>query len=285
MISVTLLSAYHYCKRKLFLEKVLKIVPPPKEVMVRGSIRHNCFDSINKLEQGIVTSIIKPLPKEEIFDVYKAKYSKALRNAIIMNKRQISQLNLEMNALFKELLPPFIVEARRRADNILGFIEKNNIFGSELWESLVPKIKSELRIESKELNLKGIIDEALVYPDRILPIELKTGKMPDSGVWDSNKIQLGAYIMLLRKEYKSEVSEGIVRYLDFGEERTVSLNPFLEHEILDLRDKVMALLNSKEIPPYCRPDTKCRNCSLKDKCYDGAFIKEKLGQLVTTPHD
>ncbi len=112
MISVTLLSAYHYCRRKLFLEYVLKIVPPPREVLVKGSIRHNCFDTINKLEKGIVVSIIKPLPKEEIFGIYKVRYSKALRSAIIMNKRGISELKLEMNELFREIMPSFIDEAR-----------------------------------------------------------------------------------------------------------------------------------------------------------------------------
>lgn len=282
MISVTLLSAYQYCKRKLFLEYVLKIVPPPKEALVRGSIRHNCFDTINKLEQSIVISIIKPLPKEEIFDIYKAKYSKALRNAIIVNKRTINELKLDMKKLFSEMFPAFLNEARGRAENLFEFTEKNNVFGNELWEALVPKIKSELRVESKELELKGIIDEVLIYPDKIMPIELKTGKMPDSGVWDSHRIQVGAYIILLNIEYKSNISEGVVRYIDSGEDRKVILNPFLEKEILDIKDKVKSLLESKELPGYCRPDTKCRNCGLKDKCYDEEFLKNKLDELVTT---
>ncbi len=115
-----------------------------------------------------------------------------------------------------------------------------------------------------------------------MPVELKTGKMPDSGVWDSHRIQLGAYILLLRNEYKTEISEGVVRYLDHGEERKVTLNPFLEHEILELRDKVKILLNSREIPAFCRPDAKCRNCNLKEKCYDEEFLKKRLEELVTT---
>jgi CRISPR-associated protein Cas4 len=282
MISVTLLSAYRYCRRKLFLEYVLKIVPPPMEVMVKGSIRHNCFDTINKLEQSIVTSIIKPVPEEELFDIYKAKYSKALRTAIITNKKALSSLSIDMKALFSEMFPAFLSEARTRAGNLSEFIEKNKVYGNELWEALVPKIKSELRIESKELELKGIIDEVLVYPDKLMPIELKTGKMPDSGVWDSHRIQMGAYILLLNKEHASRITDGIVRYIDFREDRKVTMNPFLEHEILDLIVKVKSLLDSLEIPSFCRPDTKCRNCSLKDKCYDEEFLRKKLEELVTT---
>jgi CRISPR-associated protein Cas4 len=282
MISVTLLSAYEYCKRKLFLEHVLKIVPPPKEALVKGSIRHSCFDAINKLEQGIVKSIISPLPKEEILSLYKMKYSEALRNAILVNKRSINQLNLDMGEIFKEMLPLLVLEATRRVDNIHAFIEKNKAYGSELWELLSPKIKSEFRVESQSLNLKGVIDEIRVFPDMMVPVELKTGMMPDSGVWSSHRIQVGAYILLLNQEHKTKISEGVIRYLDFNEERKVVLNPFLENEIIDLRDKVILLLDSLKIPDFCRPDTKCRNCGLKASCYDEAVLNEKLAELVTT---
>ncbi|MBI2659513.1 hypothetical protein HYX05_05440, partial [Candidatus Woesearchaeota archaeon] len=58
-ISVSLLSSYLYCSRKLFLEKVLLLEEPPKESLVMGSIRHETYDNINKKEEEIVTSITK----------------------------------------------------------------------------------------------------------------------------------------------------------------------------------------------------------------------------------
>ena len=69
-------------------------------------------------------------------------------------------------------------ESSIRANNIFSFIEANNVFGEELWQKLTPKILSELRVDSDELRLKGIIDQVHVYDADYVPFELKTGRMP-----------------------------------------------------------------------------------------------------------
>ena len=66
-ISVSLLSSYLYCSTKLFLEKVLLLEEPPKESIVMGSVRHETYDSINKKEEEIVTSITKKATFESGF--------------------------------------------------------------------------------------------------------------------------------------------------------------------------------------------------------------------------
>ena len=59
MISVSLLSNYDYCARKLFLEQVLKLVVIPRAVVIKGSIRHEVHDKISKAEENFVKSIKK----------------------------------------------------------------------------------------------------------------------------------------------------------------------------------------------------------------------------------
>ena len=54
MISVTLLSAYMYCPRKIYLTKVLGLIEPPNAAMVKGSIRHNAFENLFKDEDELV---------------------------------------------------------------------------------------------------------------------------------------------------------------------------------------------------------------------------------------
>ena len=56
-ISVSMLSAYLYCKRKLFLERVLGLFEPEKEALVKGTIRHETYDRVNRIEEKIVKSI------------------------------------------------------------------------------------------------------------------------------------------------------------------------------------------------------------------------------------
>ena len=58
-ISVTMLSSYLYCKRKLFLERVLGLFEPDKGALVKGSIRHKTYEEINKIEENIFKKIPK----------------------------------------------------------------------------------------------------------------------------------------------------------------------------------------------------------------------------------
>ena len=88
-ISVSLLSSYLYCSRKLFLEKVLLLEEPPKESLVMGSIRHETYDNINKKEEGIVASITEMENLEAIQSLYRKEYLKILRKAIANNKKQL----------------------------------------------------------------------------------------------------------------------------------------------------------------------------------------------------
>ena len=192
-ISVSLLSAYLYCSRKLFLEQVLMLAEPPKESIVMGSIRHETYDNINKKEEDIVTSITKKETLENIQEFYKKEYLKILRKAIANNKKRLEEVNINMLEAYKKSFPFVIEESSIKATNIFNFIEANNVFGEELWQKLTPKIISEMRVESEELKLKGIIDQVHVYSNDYVPFELKTGRTPQDGVWPSHRIQIAAY--------------------------------------------------------------------------------------------
>src|SRR3989338_8910398 len=148
-ISVSLLSSYLYCSRKLFLEKVLLLEEPPKESLVLGSIRHETYDSINKKEEEIVTSITKKATLGSIESLYKQKYMQILRKAIVNNKKRLEEANLNMLDAYKKSFSFITDEAGARASNVFSFIQSNNVYGQELWERLTPKIISELRVESE----------------------------------------------------------------------------------------------------------------------------------------
>ena len=259
-ISVTLLSSYLYCSRKLFLEKVLKLAEPPKESLVMGSIRHEIYDNINKNEEQIVINIEEKVPLEELNVIYRQKFLEFLRKAVLNNKKRLEDVKLNMLDAYKKSYPYVIEESQLRALNIFNFIEENNIFGKELWEKLTPKIISELRIESDELKLKGIVDQIHVYENEYVPFELKTGSMPQSGVWPSHRIQIAAYSMLLQEHFNKPVKEGFVYYLDSKEKRHVAMNPFMRDEVKKIVNDVISLLENNNIPDFCDHKHKCSKC-------------------------
>ena len=279
MISVTLLSGYLYCPRKVYLERVLGLFEPPKEALVRGSIRHETYDLVNKNEENIVKSIKEKLSLEKIREKYQNEYLKFLRIAITNNKDRLSKFDLKPEQVFLQTYPLIMNEIDSRSEHIFKFIEKHNIFGTELWEKLTPKIISEIKIESKSLGIRGIIDQIEKYETGVVPVELKTGKTPNEGVWPSHKIQLAAYALLLEEHYDKEVKEGFVTYLDSKQRRHIAINAFLRLEVKELIKKVNGLLGSAAIPPIAANENKCRVCGLKDDCYNEKKLK-KLSETV-----
>ena len=281
-ISVSLLSSYLYCSRKLFLQKVLMLEEPPKESLVLGSIRHETYDKINKNEENIVASITKKLLFEDIEKVYKTEYLKILRKSIADNKKRLEGVNLNMLDAYKKSFPFIMEESQLRASNIFNFIEKNGIYGDELWQKLTPKILSELRVESEELRLKGIIDQVHVYENNYVPFELKTGKMPQEGVWPGHRVQIAAYSLLLQEKFQKPVKEGFVYYLDSKEKRHITINPYMKEEIKQLVDDVIALMESKELPDFCNNENKCRKCGLRQTCYNEEEVSSLLKVRITS---
>lgn len=279
MLSVSMLCSYEYCKRKLFLNYCLDIWEPYKKSTSLGTIRHETYDNINKAEENLVKGIKQRLTKDEISDIYQKKYSEILRNVIKQNKRALFELNLNLGEVFRNVWPLILEESVTRSNSIFEFIEINNIFGDELWEKLTPKIRSELRIESKKLNLKGIIDQIEIYESGIVLIELKTGSCPKEGVWPGHRIQIAAYSMLAEEHFKEEIKEGFIAYLDYKEKRHIAINPFLKEEIKQTIKKVENLLNSKKLPEIATNPNKCKNCGIKKSCYNEKLLNIKIEKL------
>lgn len=280
-----MLSSYAYCQRKLFLEYVLELFEPEKEALVKGSIRHDTYDKANKIEENIVKNITEKDDLKSIYSAYLTAYSSLLRKSIAKNKFRLRKVKLPLLTAYKQIIPFFRTESELRALNLLKFIEKHKVFGDELWEKLTPKIQSEFRIDSDELELKGIIDQIEVYSEQKIPIELKTGTAPSEGVWPGHRIQLGAYALLMEDKFGKEVKEGFVYYLDTQQKRHITINPFLKQEVKELKEKVRKLLENKEIPNFTDNENKCAKCGLYDQCHNIQLLKGLLSKKkeVITP--
>ncbi len=268
MVSATMLGTYLYCTRKLYLEKVFGMIEIPKEQLVFGKIRHNCFETATIEEKNIVKSITKNMNLVDVQNVFTNFYSEILKKQIENNRSSFECLNILSEEVFEKIWPKFLKESILRTKTVFAFAQQNNVFEEELWSMLVPKIKSEISMESEALELRGIIDRLEIYPEALVPVEMKTGSMPAEGVWPSHKVQIAVYMLLAESNYKIPIRKGIVRYLDTETDRIISMNPFLKYEIADLVKKVKEILNSEKIPNFCGNRNKCASCGLKKKCYE-----------------
>ena len=273
MVHATQLSSYMYCKRKLFISNVLLVEEPPKAELVKGTVWHKTMEWVNKQEKSIVISL-NSKNFMEISEIYRKEFAKGLRNTIIHHKTELKEFNIKLMDLFKEYWPGIDEEAKIRAWNVTSFINKYNISGQQLWENLSPKILSEQYFKSENLGLSGVIDVIEVHDNKLyIPVELKTGKVPDgsNSMWPGHKMQIATYMLLLQDSGK-DVSEGVVKYKDSDERRTLQLNTLLKEEVMLLVFEVNKLLSSFEIPERTDNKKKCEKCSFKETCYDDSVM-------------
>lgn len=280
LISVTSLSAYEYCKRKLYLERVLNLREPIKEPTVLGSIRHHVIDLINKDEKQIVRSIEKHHTDSDIVEKYNNAFLKLLKKELASRKEELDKVNLNQLDTYKRIKGLVLQESEIRAGNVVEFVRKNKLYGEELWEKLTPKIESEYYLVSEKLGLKGIIDHIQVYDDLLVPVEMKTGSAPREGVWEGHKIQLGAYLLMLSEKKGKDIKRGYIRYLDIAENRDIVMNPFLKMRIEELVKKVNECLAGRELPDFCDSEKKCASCGIREQCHNRQLMEEMMAKLA-----
>lgn len=281
MLSVSALSTYLYCQRKLFLQQVMGIFEPKKEATIRGTIRHEIYEGINKREEDIVKHIKSKLSLEEIRIVYNHAYRTLIKEVIDKYKKNLEKFNISPDELHEQLSEIIGDESINRSKNIYGFIERNNVFGEELWQKLTPKIRTEYRIISKKLEITGIIDQLEVYENFIVPVELKTGSCPSDGVWPSHRIQLAAYALLIEEHFNIKVKEGVINYLDAKIKRHIIFNPYHKAEIVDMISLVKELIDAKSPPDIEKNENKCSKCGIRNICHDKEQVEKRLNELLS----
>ncbi len=266
IISVTDLSSYLWCPRSLYMQKVMGIEEPPNRLMVMGSLKHEVFEQANGKEQDAFLSVVKGTKEEEAFNIFYKLYIDTLAAGLKRKEGTMEQFGIAKEEAEKEMRLLLFREARDRSSSVLRFAISNDVYGYELWESIVPKVFAEVRVSSKELRLRGIVDKIELFPDKCITHEMKTGKAPVTGIWPSHRIQVAAYCMLAERKFNVTSTESVVSYVTAGLTRKIMMNPFMEQEVLDTTERVIRLFESDKIPQSCGKETcSCRKHELLSK--------------------
>ncbi|HLD05386.1 MAG TPA: CRISPR-associated protein Cas4 [Candidatus Nanoarchaeia archaeon] len=277
-VTATQISSYLYCPRKLFLEYVLGFETPDSEALLLGRLTHTTHELMNEQEEKLVKGLERLDSYVELLAKYRRIQAVILEQLLPQHRSALRGFGLDLPSTFDKIWPRIVWEGEERAQNVFQFHQEHQLLGEELWQKLTPKIVSEFRVQSQDLQLKGIVDQVKHFPDAIVPIELKTGKAPSEGIWEGHRLQVGVYLALLRSQ-KLNVKEGFVKYLDASALRPVVWTPFLDKEVFKIRDKVLELRNSTELPDFVENKNKCKSCTFQNQCYDAKFMDEKVNEL------
>ena len=254
LISISELSAYLYCPRKLWLSKIRGIREPPSREMILGRIKHKALENFNILEKNFIKTLDSSKTEKELEEIYSNLIRQAAIQAFQLNKNVAETFDINLTTFLAEFLPSTEREVEIRVPPLLEALKKYR--GAEIWWNLSPKYSSELSIISEKLGLKGRIDR-VAFAEEILPFEIKTRVKQE--VYLGDKIQLAAYALLLEDKTNKKVSKGIIELRNSKKE--IELTDDLKKQVLELAEKVRNLQG--EFPSSF---SKCESCSLKEEC-------------------
>lgn len=125
-------------------------------------------------------------------------------------------------------------------------------------------------LESPSLGLRGRVDALRLRGGRLLAYEHKRGRSRKEGdvpaPWPSDRIQAGAYAMLLEEATGAPVTEARIRYHGDKTLVHVPIDEDLRREVREAITRARVLADRPERPQVHVDDRKCPRCSLAPIC-------------------
>ncbi len=261
MIAVSAITSYMYCPKKFYLQYVVGLREPQKKPTIEGSILHETIDKMQKDLDCTTLSVNESTTKTDLEISYKKSYYNNLFNAVKANEQEIKNLGLDKQEIFKTLWQQLSKEATTKATFVENLAKTSKSYGEKLLEKI--RASTEVKLESTSLGIRGIADRIEERDASIIVYERKTGKSPTEGIWPNHKIQLAAYMMML-KESKSKEIEGIIEYDESS--RRLVLNPFIEDELKSLIKTAKEIIETRKVPACPVNANKCKACGLQKYC-------------------
>lgn len=273
-----LLPAYQvtnhfYCPRKLWLETRLGM----QKTNLRRDIFNEALAYTNRFEEGIVRSIKSPTPYGKIYDHYAASHRRALQEAILNNKEELSEQALSIIDTSKQVWKEMLLPTEMRAKNTYEFMRQNGLYGNELWWNLMPKMTFNLKVTAPKLGISIIIDRVDNYPHSTEPVFVERGDGPEKGLWSSHRLELGM-AMLALAENKSIVQEGTIAYAAGTDQRELFMSTEL-HEFVNQQITRTEQTLQGSLPEKVANTNKCDSCPHKEKCWDDMYIAARVKDI------
>jgi len=114
-----------------------------------------------------------------------------------------------------------------------------------------------------QLGLTGKPDYLVEQNGQIIPVEVKSGKAPDSP-YDSHIYQIAAYCLLVQREMGKRPPYGIIHYSD--RDFAVDYTPELENNLLDVLAEMRRDEVRTNVPRSHEVQARCHRCGYQDLC-------------------
>jgi len=124
--------------------------------------------------------------------------------------------------------------------------------------------KDEPLLKSEKFGLSGSPDKLLKINDELVPSIVKTGSIPENGVWQGDRLQLTAYSVLVEEQYNSVVKRGFVEYARHGKVREVTIKRQERRKVLQVTQRIKKI--HEGFMPEKPEGAPCNYCGFTELC-------------------
>ena len=218
----------------------------------------------HSLPGNISPGYLERLILKELAHTYATAYNCTDKTAFLNN--ELERISNEIRAIYRNelsgiddaMLAKSVTDIRPLMETISANLSCNIDFFSNEF------IQDGHVLRSDKFGLSGSPDRLVKTNGILVPSIIKTGNMPENGVWQSDRIQLTAYSILVEEEFDSIVEKGFVEYARFGIVRPVVIKRHERRKVLQVRDKIKKI--QEGFMPERPPDAPCEYCGFKGIC-------------------
>jgi CRISPR-associated exonuclease Cas4 len=175
----------------------------------------------------------------------------------ISNEIRIIYRN-ELSNIDADILANSVSYVRSCLENICSNLSSNGDFYASEF------VQDEPLLQSEKFGLSGSPDRLVKTNDCFVPSIIKTGSMPQNGVWRGDRLQLTAYAVLVEEKYNSVIERGFVEYARWGKVREVLIKRHERRKVLQIRDKIKKI--QEGFMPEKPKDAPCEYCGFTELC-------------------
>lgn len=218
----------------------------------------------HNLVKEVTPEYIERMILKELALTYKSAFNSEYKFSIL--NAELDRISNEIRIIYPtelaeiddDVLAISVSSVRSCLENIcLSLASTGDFYANE-------SVQVEPLLCSEEFGLTGSPDKLIQINDEVIPAIIKTGSMPENGVWHSDRLQLTAYAVLTEEKYDTVVGRGFVEYARWGKIREVTIKRHERRKVLQIRDKIKKIQNG--FMPEKPKDAPCAYCGFTEIC-------------------
>lgn len=122
----------------------------------------------------------------------------------------------------------------------------------------------DVRLNSTNLGLTGIVDEVVITKDRAIVVDYKMAEWGG----ENHQLQLAAYALLVEESFNIPVDQGYIYLLKTRKFEPVPIVASFRNSVLEMVHAIQYIQQHEYMPPPVEQRRKCETCEFRRFCVD-----------------